>query len=112
MLVVAPGSLVALNTLTDEEGHEEDVQFEVTPGETVDPAAGYFSSDGEAYVTVGFDPVYTIRVYHDKDGNGVWGGNDPFVDATVVTPVAIDHLRIFIDAVEWAPGEIANGEIM
>ncbi|MBI4569498.1 MAG: hypothetical protein HY719_13975, partial [Planctomycetes bacterium] len=90
VLVVAPGSVVALNTLTDETGHEQDVQFEVSPGATANPASGFFPAGGRTFVAVGFDPVYTIRVYHDKDGNGVWGGNDPFVDATVWTvPPAI-----------------------
>ncbi|MBI4569935.1 MAG: hypothetical protein HY719_16200, partial [Planctomycetes bacterium] len=112
-LVVAPGSLIRLDTLTDETGHEQDVWFEVSPAETATPSSGVFpAGGGPVFVTVGFDPVYTIRVYHDKDGSWTFSENDPFIEVNVVTPVAIDHLRIFINSLEVLPvDEPANGHV-
>ncbi|MBI4566778.1 MAG: hypothetical protein HY719_00110, partial [Planctomycetes bacterium] len=96
-LAVAPGSLIGLDVYTDEPGHEQDVWFEVTPGETADPSFGVFTSDGEAWVSVGSAPIYTIRVYHDKDGSFDYGGNDPYVIATVSTIPAASPIRVTAD---------------
>ncbi|MBI4566881.1 MAG: hypothetical protein HY719_00630, partial [Planctomycetes bacterium] len=112
-LEVLPGSRLALEVLTDAPGHEQDVQFEVVPAGSANPASGFFPANGRTLVTIGFDPLYVIVVYHDKNANGALDGNDPFIVAAVLTSAPpIDHLRVYLDGDEVLPiDEPANGHV-